>query len=162
MSGGKKFDSGKPELVYLGKTDTWWFEDKYNLQYSVSKCLDNFWFDNQPEALLTALKFFTSAHPDYLQNVMEVLKFGASKYGLLNYRLGMRWSRLVSAARRHLYWYPHVKKELIDSETQVNHDFNAYCCIQFLYEYATDKIGEDDRHGFKRDQDRSSFPEPKL
>lgn len=145
MSEGLKFDTGKPEMAFLGRTDTWWHEDKNNVQYHISLLLDLFWFDNEEDAPLMALKAIRLEFKEYLPAVMEVLKFGANKYGLHNYRLGMDWSRLVGAARRHLYYYPLVMGEVFDTETKVNHIFNAYCCLQFLYEYSRDGLGTDDR-----------------
>lgn len=95
-----------------------------------------------------------------LIEVGKVLTFGALKYSPWNWSKGMSWSRLVGAAQRHLSAWIH--REERDEETGLSHLAHAACCILFLMTYEIFNLGEDDRHGFKRDQDRSSFPEPKL
>lgn len=78
-----------------------------------------------------------------LEQEAKVMEFGAKKYGKFNYRKGMKWSRLIDAALRHVYAY--ADGEDNDPETKLSHLAHARCCLGFLLEYADDNLGEDDR-----------------
>lgn len=61
---------------------------------------------------------------------MKVLQFGATKYGERNWEKGIHYSRLYSAAIRHLNaWF---EGEDSDKETGLSHLAHATCCILFL------------------------------
>ena len=78
-----------------------------------------------------------------LQGVARVLSFGAEKYGEFNYMGGMKWSRLLGAALRHIFAW--AKGEDVDPETSESHLLHATCCLLFLFEYTRTEVGEDDR-----------------
>lgn len=78
-----------------------------------------------------------------LEEVALVMGFGAKKYGVENWRLGMRWGRCAAAAFRHLSaWMCGQDK---DPETGYSHLAHAACCIMFLLTYERYGVGEDDR-----------------
>jgi hypothetical protein len=74
----------------------------------------------------------------------EVLAFGARKYAAHNWRKGMKWSRLLDAALRHLTAF--ADGEDTDPETGLSHLAHLRCCAGFLIEYQEKGLGEDDRH----------------
>jgi len=98
MSGGKKFDEGKPRVSLV-----------------VSKA----WLE-----------------------VAKVGTFGAEKYGDHNFRKGMKWSRLIDAAFRHMILY--VSGERIDKESGCSHLAHIAWNILALLEFEIEGIGEDD------------------
>lgn len=80
---------------------------------------------------------------DVIEELSGVLQFGASKYSERNWELGMKWSRVFSAALRHLFaWW---MKRGVDPETGRSHLAHALCCISFLLAYELREVGEDDR-----------------
>ena len=81
--------------------------------------------------------------PSFIEGIAHVLAFGAKKYDEHNWRLGMKWSRMYSAAMRHLmaFW----QGEDIDEETNLSHLYHAACCLMFLAWYWETGSGEDDR-----------------
>lgn len=78
-----------------------------------------------------------------LEQEAQVMEFGAKKYGKFNYKKGMKWSRLLDAALRHVYAYSNGENN--DPETGYSHLAHARCCLGFLLEYADNNLGEDDR-----------------
>jgi hypothetical protein len=74
----------------------------------------------------------------------QVMTYGALKYAPHNWRKGFQWSRLYSAALRHLL--AHMSGEDKDPETGLSHLSHAACCIMFLQEHEIRKLGVDDRH----------------
>lgn len=78
-----------------------------------------------------------------LEEIAKVLTFGAKKYDAHNWRLGMRWSRLLGASLRHIFAF--MRGEDCDRETGLSHLAHAGCCIMFLLEYFLTKNGVDDR-----------------
>ena len=79
-----------------------------------------------------------------LQQIAEVLTDGAKKYGDHNWRKGFDWSRLYSAAMRHLT--SHMNGENLDPETGRSHLAHAACNLMFLLEFEAYKLGNDDRY----------------
>ena len=78
-----------------------------------------------------------------LDEMAEVMTFGVGKYALFNFRKGMKYSRLWSAAIRHLVaWW---RGEENDPETGKSHLAHALCCIGMLSEIQKLNRGEDDR-----------------
>lgn len=75
--------------------------------------------------------------------IANVMQFGANKYAAHNWRKGMKWTRLASAALRHLTAWTNGQDK--DPETGMSHLWHAICCLAFLVTYETDKLGEDDR-----------------
>lgn len=84
--------------------------------------------------------------PSFLEGVSSVLAFGAKKYAAHNWRNGIEYSRLISAAMRHLNAIN--KGEDIDPESGLSHAYHVGCCIMFLswmMKYRTDL---DDRYKY--------------
>ena len=81
--------------------------------------------------------------PDALNQIAQVLEFGANKYGDRNWEKGMNWSRPFSALMRHMWaWW---RGESRDPETGLSHLAHAGCCILFLLTYQGHATGKDDR-----------------
>lgn len=78
-----------------------------------------------------------------LLDMALVLDFGAKKYAERNWERGFDWSRVYSAALRHLmaFW----NGEDLDEETGLPHVAHALCCVAFLAEYGHTGAGRDDR-----------------
>lgn len=81
---------------------------------------------------------------DALLDVARVLDFGKAKYDADNWRKGMEWRRLISAAMRHLGAFNNG--EDLDPESGLPHLAHAACCIMFLQEYQIRGVGTDDRY----------------
>jgi hypothetical protein len=79
-----------------------------------------------------------------MMELAKVLGFGAKKYAEHNWRKGMSWSRLISAALRHISAFN--DGEDLDPETGLPHTAHALCCLMFLTEYALTHSGTDDRY----------------
>lgn len=78
-----------------------------------------------------------------LDEMAEVMTFGAQKYDLFNFRKGMKYGRLWSAAFRHMVaWW---RGEENDRETGKSHLAHALCCIGMLLEIQKLGRGEDNR-----------------
>lgn len=78
-----------------------------------------------------------------LEEVAEVLDFGANKYGPHNWKAGMSWSRLIGACLRHIFRW--MRGEKADPETGRHPLAHACCCLLFLIDYALRGVGTDDR-----------------
>lgn len=79
-----------------------------------------------------------------LAEIARVLEFGAKKYERQAWRTNAgEWSRLVSAALRHIHAFN--EGETIDQESGRPHLAHAACCLLFLLEYERKAIGIDDR-----------------
>lgn len=80
-----------------------------------------------------------------LLEIAKVLDYGAKKYAPHNWRKGIKYSRVLSAAQRHLMAWN--DGEDLDPETNISHLAHAACNILFLLQYElSDKIDFDDRH----------------
>lgn len=79
-----------------------------------------------------------------LQDIAEILTFGAKKYADHNWRNGFKWSRLIGACLRHLFAWAGGQDK--DPETGKSHLAHAGCCILFLLEHEKRGLGEDDRY----------------
>lgn len=83
--------------------------------------------------------------PSYaIEEVGNVLRFGAEKYGEYNYLGGMAWTRLAGAALRHIYKW--LRGEDIDNESGLPHLAHAAANCMMLIEYSMRSIGEDNRY----------------
>ena len=65
-----------------------------------------------------------------MEQIARVLAFGADKYSAHNWRGGIRYSRLIAAALRHLHAFNDGEDK--DQETGLSHIAHAGCCIMFL------------------------------
>lgn len=90
--------------------------------------------DKPPMALLD---------PAYLVGVASVLGFGANKYAAHNWRNGIDYSRLISAAYRHLGAIN--SGEDIDPESGLSHAYHLGCCTMFLASMMHTRPDLDDR-----------------
>jgi hypothetical protein len=81
-----------------------------------------------------------------IEEVLQVLEFGAAKYSAYNWTKGFAWTRLISAAFRHLTAF--LKGEDKDPESGHSHLAHAVCCLLFLLTFVQRKLGEDDRFVF--------------
>lgn len=90
--------------------------------------------DKPPMALLD---------PEYLEGVAKVLGFGANKYAAHNWRNGIEYSRLISAAYRHLGAIN--RGENIDPESGLSHAYHLGCCNMFLAAMMNHRPDMDDR-----------------
>lgn len=79
-----------------------------------------------------------------LVKIAEVMAYGSNKYAAHNWRGGLHWSRVLSAAMRHLMAFNDSEDK--DSETGLSHIAHAGCCIMFLLEYETTHPELDDRY----------------
>jgi hypothetical protein len=86
-----------------------------------------------------------------LAGVAMVMGKGALKYAAHNWRKGMAWSRLYSAALRHIF--KHLDGEDIDQETGESHLDCAIANLMMLSAYEKRRLGVDDRwfHELKRE-----------
>lgn len=80
---------------------------------------------------------------DALDEVAEVLRYGAKKYAARNWELGMRWGRLLAASLRHLTLWARGQDR--DSESGHHHLAHAACCVLMLLALVRRKVGKDDR-----------------
>ena len=74
-----------------------------------------------------------------------VLDYGAKKYGRDNWRNGLKFSRALDAALRHILAFNSGEDN--DPETGLSHLAHARCNLAFLLEYLTTHPELDDRHG---------------
>lgn len=79
-----------------------------------------------------------------IEQLNKVLSFGAKKYAAHNWRGGMKWTRVVSAALRHLFAW--LGGETYDKETGLNHLAHCMCCLMFLLEFEVTHPELDDRY----------------
>lgn len=89
--------------------------------------------------------------PEYIKAIAEVMGHGAEKYGKYNWRKGLAWTRVYSAAQRHLLAW--LGGEERDPETRCSHLAHAGCCIMFLLNYTKNRISLDDR--WKEDEEKA-------
>ena len=82
-----------------------------------------------------------------LEQIAQVLAFGAAKYGEHNWRGGMSWGRMVGACLRHVSAWMRGQDQ--DPESGLPHLAHAACCLLFLLEYTQTGVGTDDRYRTK-------------
>lgn len=80
---------------------------------------------------------------DFLLGLAKVLDFGKEKYAAHNWRGGISFSRLISAAYRHLGAIN--KGEDLDSESSLPHVYHLACCVMFLSWMMENRKDLDDR-----------------
>ena len=79
-----------------------------------------------------------------LTETAKVLAFGAEKYAEDNWRQGLSYRRLVSAALRHILAFNEGQDE--DPETELPHLAHAMCMIMFALELSATNPDLDDRY----------------
>lgn len=75
--------------------------------------------------------------------IARVMTFGKRKYDAHNWRKGIQYSRLLSAALRHIFAY--LGGESIDLESGISHLAHACCCLMMILEFEVTKPELDDR-----------------
>jgi hypothetical protein len=89
--------------------------------------------------------------PRAVAEVGCVLTYGADKYGEYNWADGgMEWSRLWSAAMRHMLAW--LDGSDYDRESDLNHLAHAATNLLFLLEYQLRGLGTDDRYVYPDQQ----------
>ena len=79
----------------------------------------------------------------WLNQVGDVLAFGAAKYSPHNWRRGIAHSRLAAAALRHIFaWIGGADK---DEESGLPHLAHASCCLMMLTGLEMSRPDLDDR-----------------
>ncbi len=81
---------------------------------------------------------------DALCEIAKAFEFGAKKYGRYNYLKGMKWTRIGSAAARHLFQWLWVGGK--DPESGLSHLAHFGACCVMLLDYEIKSLGEDDRY----------------
>lgn len=82
--------------------------------------------------------------PAGLEGAARVFEFGAQKYGTYNFMGGFAYTRLTSAALRHLFaWIWGQDK---DEESGYSHLHHALCCLLMLCQIIEAGTGTDDRY----------------
>jgi hypothetical protein len=79
-----------------------------------------------------------------LEQIALVLEFGAGKYERHNWRGGIRFSRLIDAALRHLLAFNNGEDN--DPESGLPHLAHAGCCIMFALWMSKHRRDLDDRY----------------
>lgn len=82
--------------------------------------------------------------PPFLEGIARVLGFGAVKYAPDNWRNGIAYRRLISAAYRHLGAIS--AGEDIDPESGLAHSYHLGCCVMFLASMMETRPDLDDRY----------------
>ena len=77
-----------------------------------------------------------------LEKVADVSSLGAKKYGIFNYKKGMKWSRLVDACGRHFLAFLQGTKK--DEESGVDHRIHMLANIYMLGYYIKKDVGQND------------------
>lgn len=75
--------------------------------------------------------------PELIEAVGWVTTFGATKYGDHNWRQGIKYSRIIAAAMRHLNEYR--AGNAIDADSGLHHLWHAATNIAFLIAYEADE-----------------------
>ena len=82
--------------------------------------------------------------PAGLEGAARVFEFGAQKYGTYNFMGGFAYTRLTSAALRHLFaWIWGQDK---DEESGQSHLHHCICCLLMLCQIIEAGTGTDDRY----------------
>jgi hypothetical protein len=78
-----------------------------------------------------------------LHKIVSVLTLGTNKYPEHNWRKGLKYSRLIAAAFRHMFAW--LGGESLDPESGMSHLAHASCCLMFLLELEDTRKDLDDR-----------------
>lgn len=104
---------------------------------------ENSWNPNEGNKFDAAKPPMALLDPSFLEGVASVLGFGANKYAAHNWRNGIHYSRLISAAYRHLGAIN--KGEDVDIESGLPHAYHLGCCVMFLASMMETRPDLDDR-----------------
>lgn len=74
----------------------------------------------------------------------KVMGLGAEKYTPYNWAGGIRYTRLISAAMRHIVQF--ACGDDLDEETGISHIIHAICSLMMLHEMYLDRPDLDDRN----------------
>ena len=76
---------------------------------------------------------------DAVEDIVQVLEFGAKKYSRDNWKAGegFKYSRVLNSLLRHIFAYMHG--EDVDPESGLSHLAHAGCNILFLLHYNKNK-----------------------
>lgn len=80
---------------------------------------------------------------EVITGMAEILTFGANKYGALNWLKGIKYSRLIDAANRHMLAFQNGQD--LDTESGKSHLLHAMVNLAFLYYFSVHKKELDDR-----------------
>lgn len=83
---------------------------------------------------------------DALEDVAQVLRYGAEKYAERNWERGLSWGRLLAAAFRHLAAWACGQNR--DAESGHHHLAHAAACVLMLLSLVKRGRGTDDRSPF--------------
>lgn len=97
--------------------------------------------------------------PIAVRELAKVLGAGAIKYGDSNWRAGIKWSRVIAAALRHIFSW--LRGETHDRETGLNHLAHAMCNLHFLLEYTETHPELDDRYATKKKETEMADRDPR-
>jgi hypothetical protein len=93
---------------------------------------------------------FDAGKPEYdlipprpLEDISQVLTYGAKKYDRGNWQKGMDWSRCLNSLQRHIEAFR--RGELTDQESGCFHLAHAAVNCMFLLEYMRTHPEKDDR-----------------
>ena len=169
MSAGTKADGGKLQW-HLFPFDAVEWPVPTTRSEELATILRSWWMGRLQCSLCEALPHVLG--PEDYEGAVRVLEFGAAKYAPRNWEQGIAYSRLFSAAMRHLnaealvfgeakvcgwervsgearvfgealvYSEAHVYAEGNDRETALPHFHHAVCCALFLSAYEARKMGE--------------------
>lgn len=81
--------------------------------------------------------------PYAMEQLSRVLSFGAKKYESWNWAGGIAYSRLISAALRHIFAF--LRREDTDPESGLPHLAHALCCLMFCLSMTQRRPDLDDR-----------------
>ena len=81
--------------------------------------------------------------PAFIEGIGKVLAFGAQKYEAHNWRKGIKISRLLGGALRHLLSL--LRGEDTDPESGLPHVHHLGCCVMFLSWMLVHRPDLDDR-----------------
>lgn len=119
--------------------------------------MDHRWSDVQRRegvSLMTGIKHdhgkprLSLIDPKFLESVAHILDQGERRYGVANWKGGIKYSRLIDAARRHLAAIE--QGEDIDPDSGLPHASHVTCNMMFLEYYGRNNMTDwDDRH-FKK------------
>lgn len=86
----------------------------------------------------------------------QVIEFGAKKYGLNNWKKGLRYSRLISAALRHIDAF-NQGEDLNPEDGMLHHIDQAICNLYFLKHQIINRTGLDDRNERRSEEGYENF-----
>ena len=79
-----------------------------------------------------------------IEEMAKVLQHGAKKYSAENWRGGIKFTRLIAAAQRHLFAIS--DGEDVDDESRLYHAAHIMCCMSFLLWMMRHRPELDDRY----------------